>query len=79
MILSVTIVEGAGLLLGGALGSALLLWWKDRNLKKARALENEALLGKARNEAEMIVRDARLAANEEALVARVAGIPTLKK
>ncbi|HXU77665.1 MAG TPA: ribonuclease Y [Methylomirabilota bacterium] len=70
MILSVTIVEGAGLLLGGALGSALLLWWKDRNLKKARALENEALLGKARNEAEMIVRDARLAANEEALVLR---------
>lgn len=70
MTLSVNMLEGAGLLLGGALGCFLLLWWKDRNLKKARTLETEALLAKAKSEAEMIVRDARLAANEESLVLR---------
>jgi ribonuclease Y len=70
MILSANIVEGAGLLLGGALACYLLLWWKERNLKRGRALETEALITKARNEAELIVRDARLAANEEALKLR---------
>jgi len=59
------IIEGAGFLVAGALISFALVWWKDRNLKRAKALEAEALIGKARNEAEIIVRDARLAANEE--------------
>jgi len=54
---------GAGLCL-------LLVWWKDRNLKRTSTLEAESLLGKARSEAEIIVRDARLAANEDALKLR---------
>lgn len=56
-----------------AVGAALcylLLWWRDRNARKLRALEAEALLSQARNEAEGIVRDARLAANREALQLR---------
>jgi ribonuclease Y len=46
------------------------LWWKDRNLKQVSALENEARLTKAHNEADMMLRDSRLAANEEALKLR---------
>src|SRR6266567_5993733 len=66
----VNILEGAALLAAGAGLSFVLVWRKDRNLKRARALEAEALVGKARNEAEIIVRDARLAANDEALKLR---------
>src|SRR6266576_703293 len=66
----VNILEGVALLVAGAGLSFLLVWRKDRNLKRARTLEAEALIGKARNEAEIIIRDARLAANEEALKLR---------
>src|SRR6267142_4043405 len=45
----------------------LLLWWKDRNLKKVKVLEAETLIAKAHSETDMIRRDARLAANEEAM------------
>jgi ribonuclease Y len=64
------ILSGALLLAAGAASCYLLLWWKERNLKKAKTLEAEALLAKARSEADMIARDARLAANEEALKLR---------
>src|SRR3954468_24404280 len=60
------ILEGALLLAAGAFLCYALLWWKDRNLKRARALEAEALLSKARSEAEIVVRDAKIAATEEA-------------
>src|SRR5262245_6459988 len=60
------ILEGAVLLLGGALLTYLLLWWKDRSAGRARALEAQAILDKARAEAEIIVRDARLTGAEEA-------------
>lgn len=50
----------------GAVLCYLLLWWKDRNLKKVRGVEAEALLAKAVSEAEVIIRDARLAGNREA-------------
>ena len=43
-----------------------LLWWKGRNLKKVKTLEAEAILAKARTEAEIAIRDARLAGNEDA-------------
>jgi ribonuclease Y len=66
------IVEGAVSLVAGAVLCYLLLWWKDRNLKRARAMEAEAMLTKARSEAEVIVRDARLAATEEARALREA-------
>jgi ribonuclease Y len=60
------ILEGALLLTAGALLSFLFLWLKDRNVKRARTLEAEALVNKARNEAEIIIRDARLAGADEA-------------
>jgi ribonucrease Y len=60
------ILEGAALLGAGAGIFWLLLWRKDRHLKKARQLEAEASLARARSEAEMITRDAQLAASESA-------------
>ncbi|MGO9201980.1 MAG: ribonuclease Y [Limisphaerales bacterium] len=54
---------------GGAL-CYLLLWWKDRNLKEAKRLEVEALLVKARNEAEALLGTARVTASQEALKLR---------
>jgi len=43
-----------------------LLWWRDRNSKKVKILEIEAAQAKARTDAEMVLRDARIAATEEA-------------
>ena len=60
------IVEGVLLLAAGAALSYVFLWRKDRNLQKAHRFEAEANLAKARSEAENIVRDARLAASEDA-------------
>jgi len=62
----VNILAGAILLAAGAILSYLGLWLKGRGLRKARDLEAEAILTKARNAAEIIVRDARLAASEDA-------------
>jgi ribonuclease Y len=59
------ILEGAILLAAGAFLAYLLLWWKDRTARGARALEAQSILDKARSEAEIIVRDARLAGAEE--------------
>lgn len=64
------ILEGVVSLVAGAVLCYLLLWWKDRNLKHARAMEADAMLTKARSEADVIVRDARLAATEEAKALR---------
>jgi ribonuclease Y len=59
------ILKGAVLFAAGAVLCYLLLWWKDRNLRKASLVEADTLLAKARGEAELLLRDARLAANEE--------------
>ncbi len=70
MSLLANIVESAGWLAAGAGFCFLLLWWKDRSLRKSQTIEADALLTKARNEAEIIVRDARLASNAEAVKSR---------
>jgi ribonucrease Y len=70
MILLANIFEGAALFAAGAVICFLLLWWRERNLQKARLLETQALLDKARNEAESIKRDASAAASQEALKLR---------
>src|SRR3954468_16597565 len=70
MILLANIVEGAAFFAAGAVLSLAILWWRDRALKQARALEAAALLEKARTEAELLKRDARATANEEALKLR---------
>ncbi len=64
------IFADAVLLVAGAALCYVLLWWKDRDLKKIKTLEAQARLDQARSEAEMIVRDARLSANQEALKLR---------
>ncbi len=64
------IVEGGALVTAGGALCYLLLWWRDRSVREARALEAEALVTKARSEAEVITRDARLAASQEALKLR---------
>src|SRR5947209_4339295 len=65
-------VEGAGFLLAGAVLCYGFLWWKDRNAKKIQTIEAQSILEKSRRDAETVVRDARLAANEEALKIREA-------
>jgi len=66
----VNILEGGAFATAGGVLCFLLLWWKDRNLKEAKKLEADALLAKARSEAEVISRDAKLAANAEAMKLR---------
>jgi ribonucrease Y len=61
--------EGASLIVGAAL-CYLLLWLRDRNARKLQALQIQTLLDNARRDAEALLRDARLAANEEALKLR---------
>jgi ribonucrease Y len=66
----VTIIEGGALAAAGGAVSLLLVWWRERSMKEAKRLETEVLLSKARNDAENLLRDARLAANQEALQLR---------
>jgi ribonuclease Y len=61
------VVEYAALLLAGAGLGYLHFWWKERNLRAARAAQQQTTLDAARREAESILREARLTANEEAL------------
>jgi ribonucrease Y len=70
MILLANIFEGAALFAAGAVICFFLLWWRERNFQKAKSLESQALLDKARSEAESIKRDATAAASQEALKLR---------
>lgn len=60
-------LEHAGLVLCGAVGCYLFLLWRKRKAQQLQALEANSLLDQARREAEIVVRDARLKANEEAI------------
>jgi ribonuclease Y len=66
----VNIVQDGALATAGGALCYLLLWWKDRNLKEAKQLEAEALVAKARNQAEALLGTARVTANQEALKLR---------
>ena len=66
----VDILEPSALLGGGAVLCYLVIWWKRRNQQKARMIEAEGLQAKAQKEAENVLRDARLTANEEAMKLR---------
>lgn len=59
------ILEGGAFATAGGVLCFLLLWWRERNLKEAKKMEGDALLAQARSEAEVIRRDARLAATAE--------------
>src|SRR5882724_10257786 len=70
MILVANIFEGAVVFIAGALLGYLLLRWTDRKAKAAQSLQIQTTLDNARREAEAIMREARLAANEAALKLR---------
>src|SRR5580692_11719988 len=59
-------VESAGFFIAGAAVCFGILWWKDQNAKKLQALQTQSLLENSRREAEAIIRDARLAASDDA-------------
>jgi ribonuclease Y len=63
-------VEGAALLMGGVALGFWLLRWKDRQRRTSLEQQHAATLENARREADAITREARLAANEEALKLR---------
>jgi ribonuclease Y len=68
--LMANIFEGGALFVAGAVICFVLLWWRDRNIRHAKLIETQALLEKARNEAEIIKRDASVTSNQEALKLR---------
>lgn len=59
--------EGVAFALAGAVICFVLLRLKDRKTRELHSAEAQSILDKARGDAENVVRDARLAANEEAL------------
>ncbi|HYG35892.1 MAG TPA: Rnase Y domain-containing protein, partial [Clostridia bacterium] len=63
----VNILEHAGLVLSGAAAYLGIQFWRRRKAARMEAFAAQSLLEQARREAEIILRDARLAASEEAL------------
>src|SRR6266536_5628027 len=62
--------EGASLLLAGVVLGYGIFLWRQRRLNAAHAAKEKLLLENAQREAEAVLREARLAANEEALKLR---------
>ncbi|HZM05982.1 MAG TPA: ribonuclease Y, partial [Candidatus Saccharimonadales bacterium] len=64
------IIAGAVLFPAGLVAGFCLRWWRERTLRAGLEQQTSAILDNARRDAESIRRDARLAANEEALKTR---------
>jgi len=62
--------QGVFCLLGGALLGYVWFQWRERKQRRVRAAEEQCAIDHARRESEAILREARLAANEEALKLR---------
>lgn len=60
-------LEHAGLVLSGAVLFWVFLYWRKRKQARKQALEANSVLDQARREAEIILRDARVAASQEAI------------
>ena len=65
-----TFFAGAAIFLVGVAFGYWLLRWKERSLRAAQRVRENGLLDNARRDAEAVVREARLSANEEALKVR---------
>ena len=61
---------GVGAFLAGSLAGYWLLRWKERSVLAALAIKEEAALQNAQHQAETILREGKLKANEEALRVR---------
>jgi ribonuclease Y len=70
ILLANTFVQSAGIFLAGAVVCYLFLWWRQKSAKNAEASQVRSILDTARRDADALVRDARLASNEEALKLR---------
>jgi ribonuclease Y len=70
MILLANIFESAVPAAAVAVTLFALFWWWERKLQRAKSLEQQAILDKARSEAEIIKRDASAKASQEALKLR---------
>jgi ribonucrease Y len=70
ILLANSYLAGAFGFLIGALLVFIFLRWKEQTLRKARTLETQSLLESTRRDAESLLREARLKANEEALKLR---------
>jgi type II secretory pathway component HofQ len=64
------ILDGVVCMTAGAALCFFLLRWRDKNAREANSAQLRSLLETARAEAEMLTRNARLAADEEALKLR---------
>jgi ribonuclease Y len=64
------VLSAAILVIIGILAGYFLRMWRDHSLRAGLADQKKDILEKTRLEAEALIRDARLAANEEALKAR---------
>ena len=70
MILAAPLFWGAPLFVAGVMLGYGFFYWKQRKFRAERAAEGKLLLENAQREVEAILREARLAANEEALKLR---------
>jgi ribonuclease Y len=62
--------ESAGCFVAGAAVCFAFLWWKEHNTRKLHSLQAQSILEAAKRDADALVRNARLEANEEALKIR---------
>lgn len=71
MILSTeSIVAGAGIFVFGTASAFYMLRWRDRGVRAQLKSRQDAMMDEARRQAEAIVREARLEANEQSLKQR---------
>jgi ribonuclease Y len=64
------ILEGGALATAGGAVCFLLVWWRERSLKEAKRLEHEAVLARAKLEADNIIREAQVTASKECVKLR---------